>query len=76
MTFYKHLYRALAFGSGHVTALKYCLIINIIIHINILNLGLINTGFDIMSIIQRFKNSTYLAVVHLKGDHLFRERAW
>ena len=31
MTFYKHLYRALAFGSGHVTALKYCLIIIIII---------------------------------------------
>ena len=31
MTFYKHLYRALAFGLGHVTALKYCLIIIIII---------------------------------------------
>ena len=31
MTFNKHLYRALAFGLGHVTALKYCLIIIIII---------------------------------------------
>ena len=31
MTFYEHLYRALAFGLGHVTALKYCLIIIIII---------------------------------------------
>ena len=27
MTFYKHLYIALAFGLGHVTATKYCLII-------------------------------------------------
>ena len=36
MTFYKHLYRALAFGSGHVTAPKFCLfIIIIIIIINI-----------------------------------------
>ena len=31
MTFYKHLYRALAFGLGHVTALEYCPIIIIII---------------------------------------------
>ena len=30
MTFYKHLYRALASGLGHVTVLKYCLIIIII----------------------------------------------
>ena len=34
MTFYKHLYRALASGLGHVTALKYCLTIIIIIIIN------------------------------------------
>ena len=47
---------------------------NIIVYINILKLGLINTGFD-MFIIQRFKNSTYLAVKYLKGVYLFREQA-
>ena len=38
-----------------------------------IEIGLINTGFG-MSIIQRLKNSTYIAVKHLKEDHLFRER--
>ena len=33
MALCKHWYRALAFGLGHVTALKYCLIIIIIKYI-------------------------------------------
>ena len=40
-----------------------------------IEIGLINTGFG-MCITQRLKNSTYLAVKHMKEDHLFWERAW